>query len=67
MSIDSAITLLEAEVGSLGMPDVGSDAWWLIRGKSTGLSLLRTLRQKGLTDPKAAEDFRQAMRKELVA
>lgn len=62
-----AISLLDLEIQKLGDPKVGTAAWWTLRGKSTGLSLLKTLQQRGITDPVAADEFRKDLRTSLVA
>ena len=71
--LDGAIALLEEEISALGTPaspasgENASSTWWLLRAKSTGLSLLKALRQKGLTDPVAADSYRKDLRIKLVA
>ena len=71
--LDSAIALLEEEISILGTPrspvngEDASSTWWLLRAKSTGLSLLKALRSKGILDPVAAENYRKDLRIKLVA
>ena len=64
--LDSTIAALEEEISRLGAPPEGSSLWWMLRAKSTGLSLLRTLRQRGITDPAMADAFRKDLRSSLV-
>lgn len=70
-SLERAIASLELEVSLLtdqaaktptGGIVEGSTDWWLLRAKTTGLSLLRTFLAQGLTDPKEADDFRKNVR-----
>lgn len=64
--LDSAILLLEGELDKLGLPKKDTVDWWVLRAKSTGLTLLRTMRAKNLFEPEAAEVFRRGLRMELV-
>lgn len=66
MNLAAAIQLLEIEIEQLGTPKVETAGWWVLRAKSTGLSLLRTMRDRGISDPEVAEAFRKGLRKELV-
>lgn len=69
--LERAIAALEIEVSLLtdqasktptgGIVD-GTTDWWMLRAKTTGLSLLRTFLAQGLTDPKEADDFRKNVR-----
>ena len=69
--LDSAIGALEAEISSLGTPQLkpGEPAtalWFTLQAKSLGLSLLRSLRQYNITDPEMANRYRADLRKALV-
>lgn len=69
--LDSAIGALEAELDSLGSPILkdgqpATSLWYLLQAKSLGLSLLRTLQQRNITDPAMVQLFRQDLRKKLV-
>lgn len=68
LSLDSAIALLAAETSQLSGRKLqeGSTLWWTLRAKSTGLSLLRAIKTKGLSDPSAAEEFRKSFRTSLM-
>lgn len=71
--LDSAIAALEDEVSKLGTPPApasggaASALWWTLRAKSTGLSLLKALRAKGILDPEMADSYRKELRAGLVA
>lgn len=71
--LDSAIAMLEEEISRLGTPaspangEAASALWWTLRAKSTGLSLLKAMRQRGITDPVAADAYRRDVRVALVA
>lgn len=66
-SLGTAIMLLEGEVAALGSPPENTPNWYLLRGKSTGLSLLKALMQQGLfVSPTAVEDFRKDLRIQLT-
>lgn len=60
--LDAAIILLDTEFDALPKAEVGTAAWWIVRARSHGLSLLRVLKVKKLTDPVAAEAFRKDLR-----
>lgn len=65
--LDVAIAELELEVTALGAPDPATVGWFTLRAKSTGLTMLRVLKQRGLQDdPAAAENFRKNARKVIV-
>lgn len=66
-NLNKAIVLLEREVDTLldTAPDATTVDWWTLRGKSTGLTLLRSMRAEGLTEPSEAEAFRRSLRKEI--
>lgn len=65
--IDSAIALLEFEISKLGKPDAHTSLWFVLRAKSTGLSLLRAMKQAGVADdPLTAEAFRKEVRESLM-
>lgn len=72
VQLDSAIAMLEEEVSLLGTPaspangEAASSVWWMLRAKSTGLSLLKALRAKGIIDPVMAENYRKDLRVRLV-
>lgn len=63
MSIERAIETLQAEVGAFHQgtaeqPAEGTEAWFLLRAKSLGLSYLKRVRQLSLHDnPASAERF----------
>ena len=65
-ALNSTIAALEEEISRLGAPREGTSLWWMLRAKSTGLSLLRSLRQKGITDPVMADAFRKDIRQQLA-
>lgn len=69
MSIESAVAQLEVEIasfkqGTKDQPKEGSGAWFMLRALSVGLTMLRTMQAKSVSnDPAAAEAlFRQFMR-----
>lgn len=64
---ENAIAMLEAEIEQLGKPEAGTSLWWMLRAKSLGLSLLRSLKAKGIDDPAMAELFRKDVRKRLAS
>ena len=64
-NLEEAIAQLEAEVEATGTPYVGSILWWVLRARSQGLSLLKALQAKGISDPVVAENFRKKTRLEL--
>lgn len=64
--MEYAIKLLEEEIEALGTPREGTTAWWTLRAKSLGLSFLRTVKQRGIVDPLAADDLRKKLRNTLV-
>ncbi len=68
MGLDAAISLLQAEVerSTARIQQPGDTNWHVSRAKSFGLSLLKTLKQKGLDDPQAADQFRKDLRTDLV-
>ena len=65
INLDEAITQLEAEIDAIGLPQVGSTLWWVLRARSQGLSLLKTLKVRGISDPVVAEAFRKKTRLEM--
>lgn len=65
--IESAMALLDAEIQKLGSPPVSTSLWFVLRAKSTGLSLLRAMKRDGVDeDPAAAEAFRKNVRQALT-
>lgn len=64
--LQSAIGVLDVEIDRLGKPQAGSSLWWLLQAKVLGRSLLRKLLQSKITDPVAADRFRQDIRSELM-
>lgn len=71
MSLRAAIVSLEAEITALGhggsnQPREGSAEWFLLRGKLSGLNLLRRMDEQGLGgNARGAEVFYKAHSKEL--
>lgn len=63
--LDQAITTLDGEIGALGFPKEDTIAWWRLRALSTGLSLLRTMQQRNLTNIEA-DRFRKGVRSGLM-
>lgn len=63
--LDAAITQLQAEVDGIGFPGTGTTLWWMLRARSQGLSLLKAIQAKGISDPVVAEAFRKETRLEL--
>ena len=69
--MDEAIVILQTEIEALQAlrngrgPQEGTTEWWLLRGKSIGLSMLRAMKVAGCTTPVAAEAYRKTLRKEL--
>lgn len=67
LPIELAIALLEDEIQALGKPREGTSQWFLLRGMSHGLSLLKAMLAKGFhSDPLAAETFRKSLRVEIM-
>lgn len=68
MSLPAAIALLDVEVAKLQgrRPSPGDTNWYLLQGKSLGLSLLKTLLQKDISDPLAVDQFRRDIRVDLL-
>jgi hypothetical protein len=69
MSIDSAIARIEAELaeaglGTLQAPELGTEAWFLLRARALGASFLKQVRQDGISgDPAEVEKaYRNASR-----
>lgn len=68
MSFDLAVIQLQAEIDALGIPKPEETNWWLLRAKSTGMSLLKAIQANDLQqDPIQSENFRKAARADLVA
>ena len=67
IELKDAIAQLEREIEQLGFPGVGTALWWMLRAKSHGLSLLKTLQVRGVSDPVIAESFRKKTRLEMQA
>ena len=65
MNLDGAITQLEAEITSLGKPEVGSTQWCVVQAKSLGLSLLKKARLQGITKPEDLNAYRADVRKQV--
>lgn len=65
--MDDAIKMLEDEILALGIPREGSAGWYILRAKSLGLSFLKTVKQRGIVDPLAADSFRKDLRMALIA
>lgn len=66
-NLDEAITQLQAEIDAIGLPVPGTTLWWVLRARSQGLSLLKTLQVRGISDPVVAEAFRKKTRLEMQA
>ena len=67
-NIDIAIAFLEQDITQLGDVKEGEVNWFILRAKSTGLSLLKAARQQRLdSDYKRLEEFRRDVRAKLVA
>jgi hypothetical protein len=61
-NLEQAISTLEAELTELGWGtnvEEGTADWWLLRGKATGLSLLRQFTARDLINPKDADKHRK--------
>ena len=61
-ALEEAITVLQAEVDDLGQgtkaqPREHSAAWYLLRGRQSGLTVLKELKRRGMSDPKLCEKF----------
>lgn len=68
MSLDLAIIQLTNELEVLQTPAAGTTAWWVLRAKSTGLSLLRAMKAQGLEDDLTLADaYRKDIRSQLIA
>ena len=73
MSVERAIEQLQAEVDAFGQgtpnqPKEHSTAWFLLRAKATGLSMLKRLRQLNIEgDAAAAERYYRKASKEVKA
>lgn len=65
--IELAVALLQDEVTTLGTPKEHTIAWFTLRAKSHGLSLLRAMLKKGYHEsPEAAETFRKGLRQNIM-
>lgn len=63
--IDDAIAILEAEVAAFGQgtkdqPAEGTPEFFILRAKSVGLSMLRSMQARGLDSPSRVESFYKA-------
>lgn len=71
MSVDAAIAQLETEVaafkqGSKDQPKDGSAAWFMLRGLSAGLLMLKQMKLHGVAnDPSQADRFFNNYTKQL--
>lgn len=62
MSLDDAIAVLEIEVagfklGTQDQPKADTPEFFLVRAKAVGLSMLKQMRAKGLSEPERIESF----------
>lgn len=60
--LESAIHLMEGDIALLGSPALDTPQWWILRAKSHGLSFLKVLHDRNITDPVSAEAYRKNAR-----
>lgn len=65
LELDKAIEQCQADVDILLTPKEDTVEWWLLRARSTGLSLLKTMQQQGFT-PLQADTFRKVIRTNIT-
>lgn len=65
MNLDDAIAVMEGEITALGTPREDTREWWLLRARSTGLSMLKMFKLNGVTTVQA-EVMRRGVRRSFM-
>lgn len=72
MSLELAIEQLQAEIDMLDVPHlrhrdgIGTAPWFMLRAKSTALSMLKAAQKRRMIDPSSFEQYRRKARKHFA-